>query len=142
MKQRNPSMPGPIALRRRLALQHVEPRLTSHGMMLRFFSLLAAVFALFLVPVGMANGAAVADTGLVGSNDHAAHCAGEDRPQDRSSEKMAGCVSACSALPGLEVSYAPPAKIETSKAQLPSHQVLVGIHPEGETPPPRITPEI
>lgn len=135
-------MPKPMPLQRRLALQGAEHRPISLEMMFRLFLLIAAVFGLFLAPVGMANGAAIASASVVGSSDHVAHCAGEDPQEDRSSEEMIGCVSACSALPALEAPYTPLAKKETAKAQLPTHQLLLGIYHEGETPPPRITPEI
>ncbi len=71
------------------------------------------------------------------------HCAGRGAPSEEGdSFADLSCASSCAAYPPFtpvpaEKLAAPRARLGIAKPQL-----LAGIHPEGETPPPRMTPEI
>lgn len=113
--------------------------------MLRLLSSLFVVMALFFSPVAMASGAAMAmpHAAPVSGNVSVDHCAGDEAPTDdnKSGFKLS-CGSACAAVtPNDHVRSAEAPPVRPSLATS-GHQILVGIHPERETPPPRITPEI
>ena len=108
--------------------------------------MLLAALALFFAPLAMAGSAGAAAPHLPAASaaSHETHCGGDQAPQDEkgSKKRMAGCVSACSALPAVEPRMGGLALPVEGAVRLAMHQILVGIAPEGETPPPRITPEI
>lgn len=113
--------------------------------MLRLFACLAAALALFFSPVAMSGGFGVAaahsPSGL--ASMPADHCTGEEAPSDDQQPDMTGsCVSSCAAFAPDGLLVTPEAHAGRSPLAMSRHQLLVGIHPEGETPPPRITPEI
>lgn len=126
----------------------VRSSATSHliGGMHRLLSSLLVALALLLSPMAMASGvmentahAATPNAGAAA----AAHCAGDEMPSpnDTKAEHLS-CAAACAALPA-----APP---PSCTAQAPSGArlitayppALIGFEPEGETPPPRMTPVI
>ena len=110
--------------------------------MLRFLSSLLVAMALFLSPLAMGSGAGMAmpHATATAAGDH---CAGGKVPsgEDDSSMKVS-CASSCAAYPPF--TPLPAEKSTTARARLgiAKPQLLAGIHPEGETPPPRMTPEI
>jgi hypothetical protein len=113
--------------------------------MIRLLSCLFVALALFASPLMMANGAgmamshAPADAGL----GAAGHCAGDEAPADQQEAPTElSCASTCAAfLPHVPVA-ADEVPVALAVLKLPRDHSLPGIHPEGETPPPRITPEI
>ena len=126
----------------------VRSRATSYleGRMARLLSSLFVALALLLSPMAMASG-------VMGNTAHAAtpsagaaaaaHCAGDEMPSpDDTQPEQLSCAAACAALPA-----APP---PSDTAQAPSDArlitayppALIGFEPEGETPPPRMTPVI
>ena len=116
-----------------------------HGHMLRIFSTLLLAIALLLSPLAMGGGAAHAMTTETSSAAAAVHCAedGAAPQQEKDAPKAnVGCAVSCAALPAA----APPTRDQAppQPAQLAAmaHRLLSGIEPEGETPPPRIAPEI
>ena len=113
--------------------------------MIRFLSSLFVALALFTSPLAMASGAGMAmshpmTTAAPGA---AGHCMGGAPSSDQGDSPMElSCASTCPAfLPdGGEASDEAPAALAV--LTLSHNPLLVGIHPEGETPPPRMTPEI
>ena len=112
--------------------------------MLRFLSSLLVAIALFLSPLAMANGAGMAmPHGTATATAAGDHCAGKEAPSDEGDSSMkVSCASSCAAYPPF--TPLPAEKPATARAKLgiAKPQLLAGIHPEGETPPPRMTPEI
>lgn len=117
------------------------------GSMIRFLSSLLVAIALLLSPLAMENGAAMAvpHAAAAGTVEMVAdgHCAGEHAPVDEEkAPAKAGCASACAAVPAVPPVFLEDAAQVREAIGLRGSQVLSGIHPEGETPPPRITREI
>ena len=112
--------------------------------MVRFLSSLFVAIALFLSPLAMASGAGMAmshaGTAAMGAADH---CAGGESPLsgDESSIEIS-CASSCAAYSSSPLVAAEKFPILAPKPRVMKSQRLAGIQPEGETPPPRITPEI
>ena len=113
--------------------------------MLRLLSSLFVAMALFFSPVAMASGAAMAMPHATpgGGNVSADHCAGDEAPADdnKSGFKLS-CGSACAAVTPNDAVHSGEAHGTGAVLAMSGHQILTGIHPERETPPPRITPEI
>jgi hypothetical protein len=116
-----------------------------HSIMVRILFSLFVGLAMFLSPLAMANGAALAasPSGTAAVSDTADHCSGTGTTSDHDkAPKEMNCSSACAAsLPDAFVA----ASVVPSGKAVPSirrAQLLVSVHPEGETPPPRVTPEI
>jgi hypothetical protein len=110
----------------------------------RLLSLLAAVLALFVAPVVMAqNGAAAHGRASVEEAGHASHCGGTETPQkDERQEAMMSCAVACSMVPAAEPGLMERAQFPAAKPALVATRLLRGIALERETPPPRSNPEI
>lgn len=112
--------------------------------MLRFVSSLLIALALLLSPLAMAGGgAAAAYHGPAAVMATDSHCAATEAPvgKDRSDAKLS-CAVTCAAFVAAEPaagSTIAPGQVQAVAAR---DQLLIGIHLEGETPPPRITPEI
>lgn len=113
-------------------------------MSFRLLSLLAAVLALFLAPAAMAQNAAAAHGSVSAAEaGHASHCGGTEAPQkDERPYAMMSCAAACSLVPAAEPELIERPHIPTAKLAFVPGRLLSGIAPEGETPPPRIDPEI
>ena len=115
--------------------------------MLRILSSLLIAFALLLTPFTMIGGSsAEAHAAMPQGASAASHCMDEGKAAPASDKHgpgmKAGCAIACAAMPAagpVPGEQLPPQAI--SPVSL-SQQSLAGIQPEGETPPPRITPEI
>lgn len=113
--------------------------------MIRFLSSLIIALALFWSPLAMAGGAgmAMSHAPTTAASDTGGHCTGTEAPSDEeSAPSEISCASACAAfLPcgPIAASEAPPAQAVLT---LLGPQLIAGIHPEGETPPPRMTSEI
>jgi hypothetical protein len=113
--------------------------------MVRLLSSLFVALALFFSPLSMASGSGMAMSHPMTSAapETEGHCAGGESSTDESkAPAKLSCASACAAfLPATPVASdeapAGPAVLTLSGPKL-----LIGIHPKGETPPPRITPEI
>ena len=124
-----------------------RPRPYLPGSMIRLFSSLLVAIALLLSPLTMANGAAMAMPGAavaaVAESVADGHCAGKDAPADEEkAPAKASCASACAAVPAASPVFLEDAAVAPEAIGLRGPQVLSGIHPEGETPPPRIIREI
>lgn len=112
--------------------------------MFRLLSSMLVAMALLLSPMVMTSGGAMAaphnPTMMVGMDGH---CAVTDVPSgDDQSKAMADCAVTCPMFAAVEPTVAdngPPAKEDVFVAE---YATLIGIRPEGEKPPPRITPEI
>ena len=118
--------------------------LYSAATMLRLVSSLLVALALLFSPLAMTGGGAMAAphasmvaTGMDG------HCAGADAPSDNDHwDAMAECAVACTSFVAVDAAISdnvPPIKQEVLVSEYAS---MIGVRPEGETPPPRITPEI
>ena len=112
--------------------------------MLRLFACLFAAMALFFSPIVMAGGGmAAAHVPTTASAMPDGHCSGSEAPADDPQRDISeGCAGSCAAFEPAFPRIPEEAAAKRAAPPLPTHQLLVGIHPEGETPPPRITPEI
>lgn len=124
-----------------------RPRPYLPGSMIRLFSSLLVAIALLLSPMAMASGAAMAMPGAavaaVAESVADGHCAGKEAPADEEkAPAKASCASACAAVPAASPVFLEDAAVAREAISLRGPQVLSGIHPEGETPPPRIIREI
>lgn len=132
----------------RVSLFIVRSRATSYlkGRMARLLSSFFVALSLLLSPMAMASGV-IASTAHAAPPDAgaaaAAHCAGDEMPSpDDTQPEHLSCAAACAALPA-----APPpggtAQAPSDARLLTTHPpALNGFEPEGETPPPRMTPVI
>lgn len=135
----------PSSRQGRLALSALLRTPTSAAMMLRFLFSLIVGLGLLLSPVMMASGGgmALAHSTSVEMVEADGHCAGSEAPADEPSpQAKMSCATACAAFTPLSPAVRNQLQHEGPKAAMPPPQFLAGIHPEGETPPPRITPEI
>lgn len=109
----------------------------------RLLSSLLLAFALLLSPLAMIGGAGPAHAAAPQSA--AGHCA-ETAPAPQrempASGMEVGCAVACAAVPATAPFAAVRLQHDPLPPTLPVDQLPSGIHPEGETPPPRIRPEI
>ena len=111
--------------------------------MYRLVASLLVALALFVSPLVMASGAGMAMPHAAALSQVDGHCAGEEAPADEDGAPAKGsCASACAACLSLGASSSAAASIAPLVIAANGPQVLSGIHPEGETPPPRMTPEI
>jgi hypothetical protein len=113
-----------------------------HGRMSRLLSTLLLAFALLLSPLAMIGGAHAA---MPHTTSSALHCAdeGEAPQQGQDAPEMnVGCAMSCAAIPAAEPAASAEAHPEPAQLGAIPDQLLSGVHPEGETPPPRIAPEI
>jgi hypothetical protein len=110
--------------------------------MLRLVSALWVALALLVSPVVMAGTAHAAPPSMEMAGDHCADM-GEAPQSDKSMPGMdIACAMACTALPAAAPDIAAAATLQPTAALAPRAGTLAGIHPESETPPPRILPEI
>ena len=111
----------------------------------RLLSSLLLAFALLLSPLAMIGGVGPAHAAAPQAAPAAGHCA-EKTPateHEKSAPGMEmGCAVACAAVPATEPFSAERLPHDVLPPALLGDQLLSGIHPEGETPPPRIRPEI
>jgi len=110
----------------------------------RLLSTLLLALALLLSPLAMV-GVGPAHAAMPETASMAMHCAEEgSAPQHekRAPGMDVGCATACAAVPATVQSAAEQPANDPIAPPLPGDQLLSGIHPEGETPPPRIRPEI
>lgn len=111
--------------------------------MIRLLATLLVAFSLFLSPMAME-----ADGGMAMAHatqaDMGGGCAGMDHstPDDQDSDFGISCASACAAIPGSPAEIGDQALRVGGASLARPAQVLTGIWPERETPPPRIAPEI
>lgn len=114
------------------------------GGMYRLWSTLLVALALLAAPMAMASGA-MANTPHAAPHAAAsssAHCAGDEMPIPDGQPEHLSCAAACAALPALPPpSGAAPAPVSARLVAAPD-ATLLGFEPEGETPPPRMTPVI
>ncbi len=112
-------------------------------MMLRLLFSMIVGLGLLLSPVTMAGGGvAMAHTAAAETIEADRHCHGSEAPEEESSEAgKSSCAAACAALAPLLPAAQDPGQLANSRHEAPLHRMLVGIHPEGETPPPRSNPE-
>ena len=110
----------------------------------RLLSSLLLALALLAAPLAMIGGAAPAHATTQPASA-AMHCA-EEGPALRHEKRVpgmdAGCAIACAAVPATEPFTAERLPHAAMPLALHGNQLLSGIHPEGETPPPRIRPEV
>lgn len=111
----------------------------------RLLSSLLLVLALLLSPLAMIGGAGQAHAAAPPAAMASGHCsqtAPASEHEKRAPGMELGCAISCAAVPATDPCTAeclphaamPPVRL--------GHQLLPGIHPEGETPPPRNRPEI
>lgn len=113
--------------------------------MLRPFFLLLVALALLVSPMVMlsGDGMAAAHSAMPQAGEMQGHCPGDSGgPGGTVPDRDISCVSACAALPATETPVVEPIRPASSRFAPAAHQVFVGVQPEGETPPPRIGPEI
>lgn len=110
--------------------------------MLRLISAFWVALALLVSPVVMAGTAHAAAPSMEMAGDHCADM-GEAPPSDKSMPGMdIACAIACTALPAAAPYIAAAETLQPTAALAARAGTLAGIHPESETPPPRILPEI
>lgn len=112
--------------------------------MLRLLYTLLVALALFFSSLAMSSDSpAMAHASSVASADATGHCRGDE---DRSDTAEAGvtmdCLSSCSAVQPAPTPVAQPVETARMEVTIASYPTLIGLRPEGETPPPRITPEV
>lgn len=126
-----------------IASSSAKPYLAAN--MFRFLASLLVAFGLMFALVAMTHGQAMATPhssapAMVKNDDGA----GEHSPSSshRSGMDISCAITCAAAVPAAEPMVTD--RIAPPKAELApaGFQELVGIQPEGETPPPRITPEI
>ena len=110
--------------------------------MIRLFASLLVALALFFSPMAMemGGGMAMAHSPMAKMDG----CAGMDHsaPDNEKPDLKMNCAMACAAIPGSPADIgAHPASLKPADVAL-APQVLTGIWPERETPPPRVAPEI
>ena len=111
--------------------------------MYRVLASLLVALALFVSPLVMSNGASMAMPHAATQTQVDGHCAGEEAPADTDgTPAKASCASACAACLSLGATSSDQAVVASATLTATGDQVLSGIHPEGETPPPRIPSEI
>ena len=115
------------------------------GGMHRLLSTLLVALALIMSPMAMASGALANAPAAAGHETAApsAHCAGDEMPAsgDTHAEQLS-CAAACAALPALPLSSGAASATLSAPPVAALNPALLGFEPEGETPPPRITPVI
>lgn len=112
--------------------------------MLRAFFCLFAVMALLLSPslTGGATGMAMAHSSTVAASGLDGHCDGSTNSEDsHHSREQAGCTAGCAAVAPTQP-LTPGVELFPASTEATTSKILNGIFPEGEKPPPRITPEI
>ena len=110
--------------------------------MLRLVSALWVALALLVSPVVMAGTAHAAMPSMEMASDHCADI-GETQPSDKNMPGMdIACAIACTALPAAAPDLAAAVRPQPTAAPAERAGTLAGIHPDSETPPPRIHPEI
>ena len=111
----------------------------------RLLSSLLLALALLLSPLAMIGGAGSAHAAMPQAASAGGHCAetapapGHEMPAPI---MEVGCAMACAAVAAAEPLTAERLPDVVVQPALLGDQLLSGIHPEGETPPPRIRPEI
>ncbi len=109
----------------------------------RLLSSLFLVFALLLSPLAMIGGSGPAHAAAPqAAASHCAEMASPTEPEKGAPGMEMGCAIACAAVPATEPFSAERLPHDALPPALLGDQLLSGIHPEGETPPPRIRPEI
>lgn len=134
------------SLRRRAAfIAGSRARSYLGGGMHRLWRTLLVALALIVSPLAMASRALANPPAAAGHETAAptAHCAGDEMPASGDTEpEHLSCAAACAALPALPLSSGTaPATLSARPVAAPN-PALLGFEPEGETPPPRITPVI
>jgi hypothetical protein len=112
--------------------------------MTRLLASIFLAFAMFFSPLAMEMGVGMAAAQTtVGTSDGG--CAGmhDSAPeQEQKSGLKMNCAAACAAIPGTPATVRARFTHPKSRTAMAPAQVLSGIRPEGETPPPRIASEI
>lgn len=110
----------------------------------RLFSSLLLFLALLLSPLAMVSGGGFAHAAVQEAASSGSHCSGESSAprHDRAADMEIGCAMACAAVPAAQPRIGDQVLPKPLAPVLIGHQLLSGIQPEGETPPPRIHPEI
>ena len=114
-----------------------------HRRMSRLLSTLLLAFSLLLSPLAMIGGGAHA--AMPHTTSSAVHCAddGAAPQQGQDAPKMnVGCAMACAAIAAAAPAAGAQVRLEPAQLGAVPARLLSGVHPEGETPPPRIAPEI
>lgn len=112
--------------------------------MMRFVSSLLVALALLFSPLAMSTGgAAAASDGTPAVMTANSPCAGPAAPSENDHSNAAfSCAMICAAVPAAETVTREPLSILQGKPAVLASQMLIGVAPEGESPPPRMTPEI
>ena len=119
-----------------------RPRTYLLWSMIRLLSLMVAAMALFFSPLAMMSGSgmAMSHAPVASTSSVDGHCDGSGQ-DDQGSGMEAGCAAGCAAVAPSDRPTASQS-VTSVKVSASPHQLVVGIFPEGETPPPRNTPEI
>lgn len=109
--------------------------------MSRLIASFLVALAMFLSPLAMVGGMAMAHSPTLQTDDGCAGSHHRSTDGEKSDMKMS-CAIACAALPGIaSPAREQPLAIKGKTVMVPA-QVLLGIWPESETPPPRAASEI
>lgn len=132
---------SPACATGRIVTRRTRPYLA--GSMLRLLCSLLVVMAMFFSPLMMTSGAGMAMPHAAAAVTAADHCAGKDVPaEDDKAPVTANCASACAAFPAVAAVPSEHPLVPAEAAEDPGPQLLAGVQPEGETPPPRVPSEI
>ncbi len=107
--------------------------------MLRFLYSLIAL-ALVLSPLGMSQGGmAMAHGAAVEMGEANGHCPGSEAPasDEDHSKAMADCMGICSALAGGDLGWPERQAPVSVSLGIRRVAIMIGLHPESDTPPPR-----
>ena len=124
-----------------------EPASYNPRTMFRLLSSFLMVLALLVAPLSMLGGgqamahAAPTDTGAMASHcsDNGTH---QSAPDKQSPAMSVSCAIACATMVGDAPRMADAAPVVLQRPVSSASAPLLGITPEGESPPPRIHPEI
>ena len=119
-----------------IALQGADPYLRSS--MHRLIAALFVALAMFVSPLAMASAAGLTVAHATVSAQADGHCAGgETSGEDASAPGKANCGASCAACLSIGPVSSNKAPTIALAITMAGPQLLCGIHPERETPPPR-----
>ena len=111
--------------------------------MIRFLASFLVALAMFLSPLAMASGGGMAVAHTTKSQvDEGCARTHHSSSDEQKSDMKTSCAIACAAITGTPSSVHEQIDQPNEQTVIAAAHVLTGIWPEGETPPPRIDPEI
>ncbi len=120
----------------RPALLDARSTLIGRGVV-RLIGKLLAILAVLIMPLGMQSAAAATHHDMSAATMPMEHCP-EQAPRQDSKGGFVECTMACSAaLPAADLSPMKPMPVAYSPIEPAATQMLLGLHPDTATPPPK-----